>query len=156
MDGDGNDNDLNWLGFLRRYIILIALFNSLWEILQMPLYTLWNNDSWLTIIYSIIHCTFGDILIALTAISLSLLLLAKANWPHQNFQIVAILTVLIGISYTLYSEWLNIYIHKSWAYNDLMPLLSLGPWQIGLSPLLQWLILPSIALWQSKKVIPCK
>lgn len=156
IDHQKHSNKLNWLLFLRRYIALIAIFNIFWEMLQMPLYTMWNNDTWGTIIYSIIHCSFGDVLIALTSISLAILIAGKSNWPIENFRIVAFLTIIIGISYTFYSEWLNIYIHQSWAYTNAMPTLTIGPWDFGATPLLQWLIIPSLSIWLTKKTLELK
>jgi hypothetical protein len=46
--------------------------------------------------------------------------------------------------YTGYSEYLNTEVRRSWTYSDLMPRLpGLG---IGLSPILQWLLVPAVAL----------
>ena len=45
----------------------------------------------------------------------------------------------------IYSEWLNINVRGSWAYSDLMPVVPvIGT---GLAPLLQWVIVPTLALW---------
>ena len=156
MDHENHNYKAVWLRFMRGYITLIAIFNIFWEMMQMPLYTMWNNDTWGTIIYSVIHCTFGDVLIAVTSIALALLICGNSQWPQKNFCIVAVLTVIIGISYTFYSEWLNIYIHKSWAYTDTMPVLNIGPWDFGISPLMQWLIIPSLALWLTQKRLAAK
>ena len=46
--------------------------------------------------------------------------------------------------YTIFSEWLNIVIRKSWAYSDLMPVVPVI--SIGLSPLVQWIIVPGLAM----------
>lgn len=52
-------------------------------------------------------------------------------------------TIIIGIGYTVYSEWVNTAVRKTWQYSNLMPTLPvLGT---GLSPFIQWLIVPSIA-----------
>jgi len=55
-----------------------------------------------------------------------------------------VLTVMVGVAYTIYSEWLNTTIRQGWAYSPMMPVLP--PLGTGLSPLLQWLIVPSLAL----------
>jgi hypothetical protein len=48
----------------------------------------------------------------------------------------------MAIGYTIFSEWLNISVRRGWAYSDLMPTL---PWiETGLSPVLQWSVLPAI------------
>ena len=54
------------------------------------------------------------------------------------------LAVAFGIAYTIYSEWLNTTVRQSWAHSPLMPVLPLIG--TGLSPILQWLVVPSLAL----------
>jgi hypothetical protein len=50
----------------------------------------------------------------------------------------------LGAAYTILSEWLNVEIRRSWSYTATMPVLPfLGT---GLTPLLQWLIVPTLAL----------
>ena len=44
------------------------------------------------------------------------------------------------MAYTAWSEWYNVYRAGSWGYTASMPLI----FGIGLSPLLQWLILPPV------------
>ncbi len=46
--------------------------------------------------------------------------------------------VALGLGYTVFSEWYNVYRAGAWAYAEAMPRV-LG---IGLTPLLQWLIVP--------------
>lgn len=55
---------------------------------------------------------------------------------------LALLT-LLGVSYTAFSETLNL-ARGAWAYSELMPLLP-GT-SIGIVPLAQWLLLPSTAV----------
>src|SRR3990167_6631798 len=47
-----------------RFVLAIAALNLVWEIGQMPLYTLWLTGTRCEIAYAILHCTIGDILIA--------------------------------------------------------------------------------------------
>ena len=54
------------------------------------------------------------------------------------------LAVAFGIAYTIYSEWLNTTVRQSWAHSPLMPVLPLIG--TGLSPILQWLVVPSLTL----------
>ena len=53
--------------------------------------------------------------------------------------------MLIATAYTIYSEWLNVFMRKSWSYSELMP--TIPPLETGLSPLLQWIILPAVTIW---------
>jgi hypothetical protein len=51
--------------------------------------------------------------------------------------------ILFGLGYTIMSEWLNTAVWVSWSYSSVMPVL---PWLgTGLSPLLQWLVVPALA-----------
>ena len=37
----------------------------LWEIGHVPLYTIWTEGSWGEIAFAVLHCTGGDLLIAM-------------------------------------------------------------------------------------------
>jgi len=52
---------------------------------------------------------------------------------------------VLGIAYTAYSEWQNVYVRHAWSYSDAMPLIQVGSIAIGLSPLLQWIVAPGVA-----------
>ncbi|MEO6609507.1 MAG: hypothetical protein ABIN69_13670 [Aestuariivirga sp.] len=49
------------------------------------------------------------------------------------------------MAYTVFSEWYNIAIRKSWSYSDLMPVIPLLG--TGVTPLLQWVVVPALAFW---------
>ena len=51
--------------------------------------------------------------------------------------------ILLGAAYTVFSEWFNVDIRRSWSYTAAMPILPLIG--TGLTPLLQWLIVPGTA-----------
>lgn len=129
-----------WLTSLRRYMGFVAAANLVWEFAHMPLYTLWETGSVGEIIFAAVHCTGGDILIALSAVMLSLFLFGSGAWPRERRVPVVAGTVVFGLAYTIFSEWLNIEIREAWAYRDLMPVIPIL--DAGLSPVLQWLIIP--------------
>ena len=93
---------------------------------------------------AVVHCTGGDILIAFSSLLLSLVLTGSGEWPRRRFGRVAALAVGFGVGYTIFSEWLNIVVRKSWQYSELMPVVPFI--DTGLSPLLQWIIIPSLGL----------
>jgi hypothetical protein len=139
----GPTND--WLRALRRYVAGVALANLVWEFAHMPLYTLWETGTASEITFAALHCTGGDILIALASVMLALFLAGQASWPGSGNRRVIAITVILGLSYTLFSEWLNIEIRQSWAYREAMPVIPLV--DAGLSPVLQWIIVPLAAFW---------
>lgn len=136
---------LAWLTALRWYVAISAGINLLWEVCQMPLYTVWHTSGWRQIAYAIAHCTVGDVMIAVLALTVALLLVGDLHWPAVSFTVVGGATIVAGFAYTIFSEWLNVVLRQSWAYAPAMPVLP--PLGTGLSPMLQWLIVPSIALY---------
>jgi hypothetical protein len=83
-------------------------------------------------------------MIAALALLAALVLVGSNAWPLEKARVVFVLAVAFGFAYTIYSEWLNTTVRQSWAYSPLMPVLPvIGT---GLSPLLQWVVVPSFAL----------
>ncbi|MBZ0147806.1 MAG: hypothetical protein K8F62_09750 [Pseudorhodoplanes sp.] len=136
-----------WLRGLRIYLAVILTGNLVWEVLHLPLYTIWQTGSLREQAFAVLHCTLGDLLIATTSLVLALLLAGDAAWPVRRAWPVAALTILFGVSYTIYSEWLNVSVRAAWAYSEWMPVIAIGKLHIGLSPLLQWIVLPAAAAW---------
>jgi hypothetical protein len=136
--------ETDWLYSLKRYLLIIFSLNLVWEMAHMPLYTLWETGTRGEILYAVVHCTAGDVLIASTVLMVTLLILGRGRWPHERFASVAVVTVLLGILYTIFSEWHNIEVRNSWAYRDAMPVIPVVG--TGLSPLLQWIFVPITAL----------
>ena len=134
-----------WAYVLRRYIAVSALAHLVWEILQLPLYMLWTTGTRQNRVFAVLHCTAGDVAIAAGALLMALALFGRPQWPKQNAALVFAASLALGLGYTIYSEWLNISVRGSWAYSNLMPTVPvLGT---GLAPLLQWLVVPALALW---------
>ncbi|MBC8792112.1 MAG: hypothetical protein C6Y20_10940 [Tagaea sp. CACIAM 22H2] len=133
-----------WLSFLRRYLVASALLHYAWEWVQLPLYTVWFDESFARLAFVVAHCTAGDVAIATVAMGLSLALLADKRWPAAGLGRVALGVVAIGVAYTVYSEWLNTVVREEWAYTDAMP--TIPPLVTGLAPLLQWFVVPILAV----------
>jgi hypothetical protein len=127
------------------YLGVIAGGNLIWETLQLPLYTIWTTGIAREQAFAVLHCTVGDILIAMSCLVLSLLLVGRGAWPNGRFGHVALMAVAFGVGYTIFSEWLNVSVRRSWAYSEWMPVIALGPLQIGASPIAQWIIVPLAA-----------
>ncbi|MFN0217386.1 MAG: hypothetical protein ACKVP4_01085 [Hyphomicrobium sp.] len=128
------------------YLGVAAIAHLAWETLQLPLYTIWSSAARWEIAFAVIHCTVGDIMIASSALIAAILVGRFWSWPCRDWKRVAVLTIIFGLSYTAYSEWFNVYVRYAWAYSASMPVVRIGGIELGLSPLLQWLIVPSVAL----------
>lgn len=126
------------------YILVSAPANLLWEVLQLPLYTIWTAPL-IERVFAVVHCTIGDVMIASSALLLALAATRASAWPRVGFLRVAVVAGLLGLGYTGFSEWLNVVIRASWAYSAQMPTLSIFGFEMGVSPLLQWVVVPAIS-----------
>lgn len=136
---------LSWISILRRYLVVMALGNLVWEFAHIPLYTIWVTGSTGEIVFAALHCTGGDILIAVSTLVAALILFGTSRWPEHGYRRVAIAAIVFGLGYAGFSEWLNIEVRQSWAYREMMPVIPVIG--VGLSPIAQWIILPILALW---------
>ena len=140
----------SWSFILRRYLPRLALCSLAWEIVQLPLYTIWEEARPGWIAFAVLHCTAGDVLIGAAALALALILCRAgkpADWPATR---IGTVMVLLAVSYSLISERINI-AQGNWAYSSRMPVL---PWvEVGISPLLQWVVVPLVAfLWANRRL----
>lgn len=140
-----------WLPVFRRYVAAMAVANLLWEVAHLPLYMLWIDGSTDERIFAVIHCTGGDVLIAVFALLGALLVAGSQTWPERGYARVLVIAMALGVAITIYFEWLAVSVRQSWAYRDLMP--TLPPLGTGLTPVLQWLVLPPLCLhWARRRV----
>jgi hypothetical protein len=130
-----------------RYVPLLGALNLLWETAQLPLYTLWEESPRSFIAYAVVHCTLGDVAIGTLALLVALIATRARAVETWRWRQVALFLVIPAVGYTALSEWINTIARGSWAYSALMPVVNLGGFEIGLSPLLQWLVVPPVALW---------
>ncbi len=93
-----------------------------------------------------VHCTLGDVLIGTSALAIALLVTGAGSPRVWRWGAIAALTVAIGLGYTVFSEWLNTVVRDGWAYAATMPTVRVGGLELGLSPLVQWLVVPPLAL----------
>jgi hypothetical protein len=70
---------------------------------QLPLYTIWWTGTRLEILFAVIHCTPGDLLITASALVLAAL---AARIRHSPFfgNRMALAAILLGLGYTVFSE----------------------------------------------------
>lgn len=134
----------SWFAVFRTYLCASAAANAVWEVSQLPLYTIWTTGTWREIAFAVLHCTTGDVMIAALSLLTALMLVGSQRWPSEGRRPVVISTIVIGLAYTAFSEWLNVKVRANWAYSDLMPVVPIIG--TGLAPLLQWLVVPGLAL----------
>jgi hypothetical protein len=120
-------------------------------VLQLPFYTLWNMGTAGEIAYAVIHCTGGDVLIGVFAALISTSVLRSGLFQGRGPWQFPVLFIALGLAYTIFSEWLNVSVVKSWTYSDLMPLIP--PLGTGLTPILQWIIVPLLTWASADQVV---
>lgn len=131
------------LALFGRYLAFMALGNLLWEIAQLPLYIIWSPGTWRDLVIAVVHCTLGDVLVSAVCFVSAFLL--SGGGGDQRARWIPTISIFLGVSYTAFSEWLNVSVLESWAYAPAMPVLpGIGT---GLSPLLQWLVIPALGFW---------
>ena len=129
-----------------RYVPWLAALNLAWEIAQLPLYTLWTEASVDYMAFAVVHCTLGDVIIALAALAVALIVTRAPELARWRWGPIAAATAIGGAAYTVLSEWLHTVAVHSWAYSQFMPVVPVLGAEIGLAPLAQWLLLPPLAL----------
>lgn len=133
-----------WSFIFKNYLPRLVVCSLVWEIAQLPLYSIWNESSLAWIAYAVMHCTTGDALIGTSALLIALTVNRAGNraaWPI--FRIGAG-TVAFAVAYTVLSERLNL-TFGNWSYSPWMPVV---PWiEVGVAPILQWIFVPLISWW---------
>lgn len=135
---------------MRHYLPWLLALNLAWEIVQLPLYTIWREASPGYIAFAVAHCTAGDLLIGVASLAIALIVTRAGPLAGWHWLEITAIATLTGFGYTFLSEWTNTSVSQSWQYSELMPVLELGGVMIGLSPLAQWLLLPPLAFYLSR------
>ena len=68
----------------RRYLPWLAGLSLVWEIAQLPLYTIWDDGRPAYIAYAVLHCTAGDVLIGLAALAIALIITQVPSLRSAN------------------------------------------------------------------------
>lgn len=128
------------------YIFFFAyLLNLFWEISHSLLFQ-WNPP----ISYYIPHIlftTFGDAVVILLMYWAAVLINRNLKWilnpQRRDYAVI----LGLGFSFAVLNEMASIYFGK-WSYNALMPIIPIL--NVGLTPILQMLILPLFSFWLVK------
>jgi hypothetical protein len=113
------------------------------------LYTIWSDPDRWYVARAVLHCTLGDVVIALVPFGVASWLFLRTDWPMRRPLGGTALVVAATVLFTVWSEWNNVYRLGLWAYAPEMPTI-LG---IGSSPLLQWILIPPLTVLTFRTVI---
>ncbi len=136
---------LLWLDVSRgaQFALITAPLFLIWEIAHLPLYTIWRDQPFRESITAAIHCTFGDVAVAFACFVIASILI-RFIYVTKTALMFGGLVIVLGVTATASLEILSTQVLSRWSYAPAMPVLPvLG---IGLSPLLQWIFVPAIAL----------
>jgi hypothetical protein len=132
------------------WLALAFFLNLMWEIAHVRLYTLWAEADGASISWALLHCSLGDVAIALFMFALAAIVLGRADWPASRPWTGSAIVVIGAMAFTAWSEWYNVYRTGAWSYTSNMPTI----YGVGLSPLLQWLVIPPATMKAYSLVLP--
>ena len=128
-----------WLAFFS------FLLHFVWEMLQAPTYAgMATMAHWDGVILCL-EATLGDVGFALTAFVLASLSARSRFWFRTWQLFPTAIYMATGLLLTIGFEYYYTEVSLRWTYSDLMP--RVPPLGTGLSPLMQWLLIPPLALW---------
>jgi len=132
------------LGLAAIYTGVSVPMFAVWEVAQLPLYTIWQEQGARASLWAALHCTVNDALILFLIFSGAVA--SAAHVPGlRNLSGLAAMTLLSSLVATAVIEVLSTQWLERWSYGPLMPVEPV--FAIGLSPLAQWLIVPASALF---------
>ncbi len=127
------------------------LLHFVWEFVQVPTYAGMAKMSHWGGTKICLSATIGDVGFALTAFWIVALVSHSRDWILNPTGLQISIFVATGISLTIGFEYYYTEITGRLAYSELMPLVP--PFGTGLSPLLQWLLIPLLVIWFTKRQI---
>ena len=127
--------------------VFAFLLNYPWELLQGPLFERMAAAPHWEAVKMCTQAALGDVFIMLAAYWLVAALAKSRRWIVAPTGLQLLLFMTLGALITIVIEqlalrglWL-----ESWSYSPLMPVIPVVG--VGLSPLVQWLVLPPVVVW---------
>lgn len=121
------------------------LLNLPWEFAQVPLFAGMPSARHWSAILVCGAATLGDVVLALAAYWTVALTAGGRQWILGPTRGQVLRFVAVGVLATIVIERLATGPLGRWTYSDAMPVVPLLG--VGLSPLLQWIVLPPLIVW---------
>ncbi|MEQ7154196.1 hypothetical protein [Brevundimonas aurifodinae] len=134
------------------FAVFAFLLNFPWEFLQTPLYVGMAEAPHWVATKVCAFATLGDAVIMVVAYWLAAVAARSRYWFLKPRQWPTTVFILAGIAITIVLELLATGPLDRWQYAAAMPVVPFL--SVGLTPLLQWLVLPPICLWFVRRQIP--
>lgn len=121
------------------------VFHFVWEMLQVPTYAgMEQLDHW-TGVKICTQATFGDVGFALAAFWITAGIARSRRWIVTPTLRQVMIFVGVGVALTIGFEIYYTHVTHRWTYSTLMPIVP--PFGVGLTPLLQWVIVPLLVIF---------
>jgi hypothetical protein len=133
--------------------VFALLLNFPWELFQVPLFGQMPGAPHWQAIMSCSRATLGDAAIMLAAYWAVAAVRGNRSWIAKPEAAGVLLFATVGVLATVIIERLalaGVWI-DSWTYSTAMPVVPVIG--VGLSPLLQWVVLPPLVVWFVKRQI---
>lgn len=136
-------------------MLFSVLLNLPWEFIQVPLFEHMADAAHWQATKLCLRAALGDGLMSVAAYLAAAGLLRDRYWAIDvrldgravaAFMALPLATTIVIERLALAGVWLD-----GWRYSELMPVVPLIG--VGLSPLVQWIVLPPLALWLVRRQI---
>jgi hypothetical protein len=134
--------------------VFALLLNFPWEVLQAPLFDGMAAAPHSDVIGACLQATLGDAVIMLLAHASVVVITRRRRWvlaPSWR-EVAGFVAVGVAITATIESLATRGHWAQTWAYSSAMPVIP--GIEMGVSPLLQWVVLPPIVLWFARRQSP--
>lgn len=122
-----------------------------WEFLQVPTYAGMADMNHWDGIKVCTSATVGDVGFALTAFWITALIARSRRWMADPKLWQIGVFVAVGIALTVGFEYYYTEVSLRWTYSDLMP--RVPPFGTGLSPLIQWIVIPLLVMSLARRIL---
>lgn len=121
------------------------VFHFVWELLQVPTYAgMAQLDHWTGVLVCT-QASLGDVGFALIAFWITAGIARSRRWIVKPTLYQVLIFVGIGVALTIGFESFYTRVTFRWTYSELMPIVP--PFGVGLSPLVQWIVVPLLVLF---------
>jgi hypothetical protein len=145
VNQSGNAGEFTrWCQFFATMVIASFVLNELWEMAQMSAYVETAGHSWASTLSLCTRAAVGDVGIVLVTYAAGALAAGDLGWGLRGRWNIYATAAVFGLAYAALVEHAALAVGR-WAYTEHMPVVPVL--RAGLWPLLQMMLLPSVAFW---------
>lgn len=130
-------------------VIYAFLLNFVWEMLQVPFYAGVGQMPHWDGVKMCLEATVGDVGFALVAYWATSFAARSRYWFVEPSVSQMALFIAVGMALTIGFEYYYMNVGLRWTYSGLMPVVPIL--NIGAGPLLQWLVIPPLVVWFTRR-----